>query len=220
MARPTSPRHSRLRFFGTMFIILGALTLGFVVLYFARGKTFACVDGCPNSMDEVYSWPYPLPMQSVLVGSILAIVLGFIMRALAPVAMLFGQIKTASGLDLGGFRFPLGSTFTELPAQILKLTGKTLPEMMSGFSMGAPNAVLIENGQQGQATITSSQDTGVKVGDGSLYVLQLEVNAGGQMHEVQHPALVPSAQLARVTEGSTLPVKVDPTNPNLIAIQW
>src|SRR5688500_4066362 len=96
LARPRSPSRSRLRFFGTLFIVLGALALGFVVFYFSRGKTFACVDGCPNSIDETYGWTYPLPMQGLLIGSILAIVLGFIMRALAPVALLFGQIKAGT----------------------------------------------------------------------------------------------------------------------------
>jgi hypothetical protein len=77
-------------------------------------------------------------------------------------------------------------------------------------------------GIDGTTTLGDVRDTGVTLPAGRLFVLDLAMLVTGKepYHLHRHPALVPTGVAARVAEGATFPVKVDPTDPSRVLIEW
>ena len=80
---------------------------------------------------------------------------------------------------------------------------------------------LLESGTPGRATITGFTDTGVLVQFNPQVVVDLTVAAGGGApYDVRLTTTVPPAQLARLEAGADLDVRVDPAEPQHVAIDW
>jgi hypothetical protein len=82
-------------------------------------------------------------------------------------------------------------------------------------------ARLLATGIPGQATILSVDDTGVTINDQPMVRFQLRVAALGRPpYDVDHRQIVPRLSVGMVMPGSTLPVRIDPTDPEKLTLDW
>ena len=80
---------------------------------------------------------------------------------------------------------------------------------------------LLESGTPGRATITRFTDTGLLVNFNPQVVLDLAVAVGGQApYEIQLTTTVPPSYLSHVQAGADVGVRVDPSEPRRLAIDW
>ncbi|MFN2543188.1 MAG: hypothetical protein ABR600_01265 [Actinomycetota bacterium] len=80
---------------------------------------------------------------------------------------------------------------------------------------------LHDTGIEGEATIASIHQTGMLMNNNPYVKLGLVIKTPGhQPYEVEHGEIVPLTLLGRLTNGETLPVKVDPNRPSHFVIQW
>jgi hypothetical protein len=80
---------------------------------------------------------------------------------------------------------------------------------------------LLESGSPGRATITRFTDTGVLVNFNPQVVLDLSVAVGGRApYEIQLTTTVPPSHLSRLRAGVDVGVRVDPSEPRRLAIDW
>jgi hypothetical protein len=80
---------------------------------------------------------------------------------------------------------------------------------------------LLESGTPGRATITSFTDTGVLVNFRAQVVLDLSVAVGDEPpYQLQLTTTVPETHRSRVRAGTDVGVRVDPSEPHRLAIDW
>jgi hypothetical protein len=80
---------------------------------------------------------------------------------------------------------------------------------------------LLTSGTQGKATIKNFSDTGTLVNFNPQVVLDLEVACPGQAaYDAQLTTSVPQIYLSRLQPGGSVGVRVDPSDPTSIAIDW
>jgi hypothetical protein len=80
---------------------------------------------------------------------------------------------------------------------------------------------LHETGLDGEGTIAGIEQTGMWMNDQAYVRLDLIVRVPGhQPYEVKHGEIVPQVALGRLTNGSTLRLKVDPERPSHLLVQW
>jgi hypothetical protein len=80
---------------------------------------------------------------------------------------------------------------------------------------------LHDTGIDGEATIASIHQTGMWMNNNPYVRLGLVIKTPGhQPYQVEHGEIVPQVLLGRLTNGQTLPVKVDPNRPSHFVIQW
>ncbi len=85
--------------------------------------------------------------------------------------------------------------------------------------MSAPNRELLATGESAPATIVNLWDTGTSVNDNPLVGLLLEVHpANRPAYQVQTTLLISRLAIPQYQPGGTLEVKVDPRNPQKVAI--
>ena len=81
---------------------------------------------------------------------------------------------------------------------------------------------LIEKGTQGEATILSLEDTGMRVNDNPRVRVELEVRMPGMSpYKVAKSVTIPLIRLSQVQVGTVVPVMVDmsdPQNPDKIGL--
>ncbi len=88
---------------------------------------------------------------------------------------------------------------------------------VSGLS--APNRELLATGESAPATIVNLWDTGTSVNDNPLVGLLLQVQpANRPAYQVQTTLLISRLAIPQYQPGSQLEVKVDPKNPQKVAI--
>ncbi len=76
-------------------------------------------------------------------------------------------------------------------------------------------------GIAGQARILGLTQTGMWMNNNPYVRLDLEITVPGHPpYEVRHGEIVPQILLGRLTDGSTLPVKVDPNHPSHFVVEW
>jgi hypothetical protein len=98
--------------------------------------------------------------------------------------------------------------------------------MIVGFLMRAGAAAkrqLLATGLPGEATVTGLRQTGVSMNRGQYMQIgmQLSISVQGRPpYAVQHTEFVPMIMVGRLSTGAPLAVKVDPANPQRIAIDW
>jgi len=108
----------------------------------------------------------------------------------------------------------MGSTFVFVGA-ILSVVGFMASRWVTA------TAKLPATGVAGQATITGLTQTGVYVNRNPQVAMDLMVNVPGRApYPVQHREFVPMIVLGRLTNGAPLSVKVDPANPQRLAVDW
>ncbi|HWW44452.1 MAG TPA: hypothetical protein VN180_05215 [Acidimicrobiia bacterium] len=80
---------------------------------------------------------------------------------------------------------------------------------------------LLESGTPGRATITGVTDLGVLVQFNPQVVVDLTVAVGGAPpYDVRLTTTVPPTHLAQLEAGADLDVRVDPAQPQHVAIDW
>ncbi|MBN2387495.1 MAG: hypothetical protein JXB85_10780 [Anaerolineales bacterium] len=81
---------------------------------------------------------------------------------------------------------------------------------------------LVARGSQGEATILSLTDTGMRVNDDPRVTLELEINMPMYPpYQVSKTLVVPLIRLAQIQVGAVVPVMVDmsdPTNPDKVGL--
>ncbi len=86
-------------------------------------------------------------------------------------------------------------------------------------AMSAPNRELLATGESAQATIVNLWDTGTTVNDNPLVGLLLEVRPTSRPpYQVKTSLLISRLQIPQYQPGRVLAVKVDPKNPEKVAI--
>ncbi len=86
-------------------------------------------------------------------------------------------------------------------------------------AMSSPNRDLLATGETAQATVVSLWETGTSVNDRPLIGMLLQVQpANGQPYEVKTTQLISMLQIPQFQPGHKLVVKVDPRNPQRVAI--
>jgi hypothetical protein len=97
----------------------------------------------------------------------------------------------------------------------------TLPEQ-GAYTIDMLRAHLRANGLDGWASIDQVQDSGKDVGDDHLYVVTATVHAGAKPPYTCPPSatMVPRTAMSKIGPGLSVPIKVDPTNPDLFMFLW
>lgn len=135
------------------------------------------------------------------------------------VGVYFGYqaLQPASGgeLDIGREAAPI-LAITFLPIGIIfTLVGLYVSRL------GNARTKLMQAGLAGQATVLSAAETGVYINERPMVRLQLNVNVPGRApYTVEHSEVIPLIALGMITPGSSLPVAVDPVDPQKLAIDW
>ena len=81
--------------------------------------------------------------------------------------------------------------------------------------------VLLQTGTPAAGTIKSFQDTGMLVNFNPQVVIELDVEAEGQApYSVQTSTSVPQTMLAQLQPGNKVAIRIDPSNPQNIVIDW
>jgi hypothetical protein len=90
------------------------------------------------------------------------------------------------------------------------------------YSVDMLRAHLRANGLDGWASIDQVQDSGKDVGDDHLYVVTATVHAGSKPPYACPPSatMVPKTAMSKIGPGLSVPIKVDPTNPDLFMFLW
>ena len=91
-----------------------------------------------------------------------------------------------------------------------------------GYSVDQLRAIVRATGIDGTATIDKLADTGETVGDERLFTMEVTLHVPGQPDRAlpASAAMVPIAAADKVAVGRTVPIKVAPDNPNLVAFEW
>jgi hypothetical protein len=87
---------------------------------------------------------------------------------------------------------------------------------------------LVATGLPGHANIVQMGDTGMRINNQPRLSLVLDVQPmaapgqppGFQAFRTEHQCTVPMMAMARVSPGTTVPVKCDPQNPSKLTIDW
>ena len=87
------------------------------------------------------------------------------------------------------------------------------------FKRQAATAKLMQTGEAAQGQILSIQETGTRINDQPEVAVALMVMRPGQApYQVQTTVVVSMLMIPRLQPGMTVPVKVDPMNPQSVAI--
>jgi len=88
-------------------------------------------------------------------------------------------------------------------------------------AFGSRSNDLLTTGTPGRATITSFTDTGGREGADPRVVLDLDVRVPGKdPYVTQVTTAVPQVYLSKLQPGGSLAVRVDPSDPGALAIDW
>ncbi len=108
----------------------------------------------------------------------------------------------------------------DMPGQISQASSAVDDAMAMQADIQQQQA-LLTTGTQGKATVKSFSDTGTLVNFNPQVVLDLEVTCPGQdPYAAQLTTAVPQVYLAQLQPGASVGVRVDPSNPSSIAIDW
>ena len=138
--------------------------------------------------------------------------------------MVFGAIFVVVGigvvLTLGNI--PYAGSAMLLMGAIFAIVGGAL--VVIGFVAGrraAGTDRVLAAGIPGQATITGLTQTGMYLNEQPRIKMNLLVTLPGRApYTVEHSEFVPLILLSRLTNGSPLAVRVDPANPQKVAVDW
>jgi hypothetical protein len=138
---------------------------------------------------------------------------------------MFKDIKKLSdqGKEMGkksGKPTSMMGMIKDTPNVISQATAAVDDAMALQEDMQAQQA-LLTTGTPAAGTIKSFQDTGTLVNFNPQVVIELDVEADGQApYSVQTSAAVPQTMLAQLTPGNKVAIRIDPSNPQNIVIDW
>jgi hypothetical protein len=122
----------------------------------------------------------------------------------------------------GGFGAPAAGMATGMPAAQVAAGGQ------AGYAAPAPEDPadvkkrLLDSGVPGTARVISSAPTGQTDAEGRpMYSMMLEIQVEGHP-PIQGPAVVgiPPERAERLEAGDSVPIKADPSNPAMMAVDW
>jgi hypothetical protein len=148
--------------------------------------------------------------------------------ALPPGMGMGMQPRQQPTFSMGGAGFDLSAIYQQL-AQAGITIGAGLPVMTTGTTVidmragdaAAHLATLKATGQPARGVVRAAQDMGVAVHGNQIVVLDLEVTPqGGGAYPVRTTGSVPLDDLGKLGVGAALPVYLDRSNPQNLAIDW
>ena len=81
---------------------------------------------------------------------------------------------------------------------------------------------LMATGTQGEATVLSLEDTGMRINDNPRVTMKLEIRMPyGAPYQITKTATIPMIRMSQVQVGAVIPVMVDmsdPTNPDKVGV--
>lgn len=132
------------------------------------------------------------------------------------------EILLAVGFFVVGFKVPGAAWSMYLTGGILGVVGIGL--LIIGLRVGAAtadSARVSRAGVPGSAQVTALTQTGMFLNDNPQVKMDLLVHVTGKPPYVaSRKEFIPLIMLSRISPGSMLPVKVDPSNPNDVVVQW
>ncbi len=82
----------------------------------------------------------------------------------------------------------------------------------------SPNKKLLQQGLPGQATIVNVYQTGMMINNNPQIGLVLQINGPLGQYQTETKAVIPMISIPQFQPGAVLPVKIDPSNRNNIAL--
>jgi hypothetical protein len=140
----------------------------------------------------------------------------------ASVAFSVGMTVTIPGAFLTVF----GMINRSMGAAMSSMDGALRPAGSGGMfglikDLAGGNRDLLLNGAPAKAVVLSMRDTGVTVNDLPMVVFELEVHRpGSEPYRVAHRESIPRLLVGAVLPGSHLAVRVDPSDPARLAVDW
>ena len=144
----------------------------------------------------------------MLVMGLIFLVVGIAMAAFGLLDAGPGGMGSLLGLGLTGFIFAVVGLIL-LPIGIVMLRNKSRDERIR------------REGIAGSATITDIAETNMTINDRPVLGLSLNVTVPGRSpYAVQKRITMPWNAMGRIAVGATVPVMVDPNDPDDIVIDW
>lgn len=146
-----------------------------------------------------------------------------------------GAVQTPGGVTIvnGGTTMTVNGQpvpVDQVPEALAGLPGilaAESPEMPSVPSIGVSGPLepitppAGDDALPGRISLDTITDTGVDVGGDRLYTFDLTVSIAGRApYQVKHAAVVPKALVVRLIRGASFPARIDPSQPNQLAIAW
>ena len=141
-------------------------------------------------------------------------------RYMIIMGIFFLVLGAGLAFALGGIPYAGGGML--LTGGIFVIVGGTLAVIgfMINRGAGATDDVLA-TGVSGTATLTGVTQTGMYLNEQPRINMDMLVQLPGQTpYAAEHSEFVPLILLSRVQPGATLPVKVNPTQPGKVVIDW
>jgi hypothetical protein len=129
-----------------------------------------------------------------------------------------GELGLAILFVIGGFAQHAAASGLFLTAGILGAVGLILGAV--GVRAAAKDR-LHSTGIEGEARIVAIEQTGMWMNNNPYVKLDLMITVPGHPpYELKHGEIVPQVLLGRLTDGSTLSVRVDPNKPSHFVVEW
>ncbi len=141
---------------------------------------------------------------------------------IALIATGIGELVLAGVFLLLGLAIPVVRGGFILTAAILGVVGLGLLGWGMKMQRGYRDAQRLKvMGKEGTARVAGMTQTGTTLNDNPLVELDLEVTIPGRPpYRVTHKEWVPLVMLGTLTMGGALHVRVDPTDPSKLMIEW
>ena len=154
--------------------------------------------------------------QALIFSGAIMILIGLIdlavFKLFRPLTQASDQLMVAQGYQPG-----FGGTMKMASAQMAQANAT-----LAAFNAGPAVAnALAPAGVDGTATVTGSVPTGQQSNLNPVYALDMTVNVAGMApYTVTHTTEVNTLRVNQVAVGRQLPVRVNPTDPSQMLVQW
>ena len=141
-------------------------------------------------------------------------------RYMIIMGIFFVVLGVAAAIALGGIPYAGGGML--LMGGIFVVVGGGLALIGFIVNRGASSTdEVLASGVAGTATITGVTQTGMYLNEQPRIKMNLMVQLPGQApYAAEHSEFVPLILLSRVQPGATLPVKVNPAQPQKVVVDW
>jgi len=141
-------------------------------------------------------------------------------RYMIIMGIFFLVLGAGLAFALGGIPYAGGGML--LTGGIFIIVGGALAVIGFMVNRGASGTDdVLATGVSGTATLTGVTQTGMYLNDQPRIKMDMLVQLPGQVpYATEHSEFVPLILLARVSPGATLPVKVNPAQPQKVVIDW
>jgi hypothetical protein len=132
-----------------------------------------------------------------------------------------GAMSALGGINMQALMQQLGAAGVTFTGGMQVVNGGTTVVDARPNDMAAYIGYLRTNGHAGKALVRTANDMGIAIHGNELVMLQVEVQPDtGASYPAQIAALVPPSDSGKAVVGAELPVFIDRSNPQAIAIDW